>query len=341
MRSRLPVVVRFSQAGCPIRRLCEWGFSPTFPRRWPPTSAEEPGKRYSPPTITYAMMPRKGATDDSSSPIIPHLAYRLVCRRFHQSSRANSTAAAQLPQAGEPSPPAQNPPLARLAPYQAIEDAASAMKLGDVDSIRAVVEAIFNVLAFTELRNHGRSRQTAPHRRPARLSQRQNRGNPRAQRRRRLNTLATKLDLPDSGMVTSPPSPIHSCELRLFDASIHVQIRVQNQTRRTQSADVPAANDRKLAAGLIDLRKLPIPIIRPLPPNGIAMSIRDWSSKSEPVRAAQTHRSRRGKAPNKGPLVARSIGPDNPMMIVRRRLSSMSLADGLKQFNQTFTQLGI
>ena len=266
----------------------------------------------------------------------------LFAALFTKARAQTQPPSAQPAQAGQPSQLAQNPPFSSLGPYQAIEDAASSMKPGDVQSIRAVVEAIFNVPRFYQVPEimAAVAKQRLIDAQVAYLKGKTP-GTQEASVVDALNTLATKLELPESGMV----SPLQVQLVRAsFGSLMPVFMHSDSGPEIKLGEPNPPMSPLQTivtAAGLID-RKIIMPDYQAPP----AEWDRDvYPRLAEQERALQEYRRRIAAGETrpqvKARLTLRSIGPDNLQMVVRRRISSMSVADGLKQFNQTFTQLGL
>jgi hypothetical protein len=246
---------------------------------------------------------------------------------------------AQPPQAGPPSQRVQSPPLPRIGPYQSIEDAASLMKPEDVQSIRAVVETIFNVPHFYRVPEimAAVAKQRLIDAQVAYLKGK-TAGTQEASVVDALNTLATKLELPDSAMVSllqvqllrvslSSPMPV----FMRSDSGPEIKLGEPNPPMSPLQTIVTAA-------GLID-QKLANPDYQGSP----AEWDRDvYPRLAEQQQALQDYRRRIAageiQPQERGQLKFGLTGSSNNLLgIVLRRVSSMSVADGLKQFNQTFT----
>jgi hypothetical protein len=266
----------------------------------------------------------------------------LFVAAFSRADAQTQLPSAQPPQAEQPSQPAQNPLLARIAPYQAVENATSVMKPDDVESVRAVVEAIFNVPRIYQIPEilADVAKQRLMDAQIAYLRGK-TAGAQEASVVDALNTLAIQFELPEYGMVSLLQVQVVRVSLGSLmpvfmhsDSGPEIALGEPNPPMSPLQAIVTAA-------GLID-RKLGSPDYQ-VPPAEWDRDV--YPRLAEQERAAQEYRRRiaagKIKPQLKARLTFRVIGPDNLLTIVRRGISSMSLADGLKRFDQTFAQLGI
>jgi hypothetical protein len=216
------------------------------------------------------------------------------------------------------------------------------MKPGDADSVRAVTEAIFAVPRIYQM----------PMVMAAVVKQRlidaqiaylngKTAGTPESGVVDALNGVVVQFQMPDYGMVSL-------LQVQLMRMSFG--FLMPEFMRSSAGPDIepgqpnpPMSPLQAIAttAGLID-QKLLAPDYQ-VPPA-------EWDRDKYPVllqrlRAAQELRRRiaAGETPPKpsGRLEVFTVGPENLQSILRQRIATMSVADGLKLFNDTFARLGI
>jgi hypothetical protein len=230
------------------------------------------------------------------------------------------------------------------SPYQAIENAASDMNPRDADSLRAVAEAIFNfpltyrmpdvMAAVVKQRLIDAQKAYLDGKTPGIVD---------GAVVDAINALATAFEAPDYGRTSL-------LQVQFFRSSLAAGMPIFLHSAPDTKADEPNPPMSPLQAifvmGLLIDQKLTNPDYQVAPA--------EWDSDSYPRLLAQFQQRRElqrrieageVKVQTNGELRSRVVmGPpyDQALLtLVRKGVLAMSVADGLKLFNETFARLGI
>lgn len=238
-----------------------------------------------------------------------------------------------------PSQASQPVPRPKLfPPYKAIEDAASAMKRGDADSVRAVVEVLFKV----------GQRYPMPDVMAAVVKQRlidaqmsyldgKTAGIVDGAVVDAMNALATAFDLPDYGRVSL-------LQVKFLRGGITALMPVFMHSSPDTKLDEPDPPMSPLQAmwvmSLLIEQKLSNPDYHAVP----AEWDRDFYPRLLEEMQARQELQRRieaGEVQPPKPTARLVVGSNDLETPIRRRILAMSVTDGLKLFDETFARLGI